>query len=176
MRGVSIELFSHEKTTAKEMLGQGTEMSSWIPNAYIKYPCTEEGLRAAQISARQGIRVNVTLCFSQQQAAAVYAPTNGASQPVYISPFVGRLDDIGKNGMDVVNIERMFSTSDGYVLVLAAGIRSIDHLLYTFMLEAELATVPAKIPEQWASKNFPRPTRSLSRSPPVNQFHMRSLT
>lgn len=51
----------------------------------------------------------------------------------------------------------MFSTSDGHVLLLAAGIRSIDHLLYTFMLEAELATVPAKIPEQWASKNSPRP-------------------
>ena len=156
--GVSIEVFSDDKTTAKEMLSQGTEMFSWIPNAYIKYPCTEEGLRAAQISVRQGIRVNVTLCFSQQQAAAVYAATKGATQPVYISPFVGRLDDIGQNGMDVVkNIKRMFSTSDGHVLVLAASIRSIDHLLYTFMLEAELATVPAKILEQWASKNFPSP-------------------
>jgi transaldolase len=156
--GVSIEVFSDEKTTAKEMLSQGTEMFSWIPNAYIKYPCTEEGLRAAQLSVRQGIRVNMTLCFSQQQAAAVYAATKGAPQSCYVSPFVGRLDDIGQNGMDVVkNIKRMFRKGDGHVLVLAASIRSLDHLLYTFMLEAELATVPAKILEQWANKNFPRP-------------------
>jgi len=160
--GVSIEVFSDEKTTAKEMLGQGTEMFSWIPNAYIKYPCTEEGLRAAQISVSQGIRVNMTLCFSQQQAAAVYAATKGATQPVYVSPFVGRLDDIGQNGMDIVkNIKRMFSTSDGHVLVLAASIRSLDHLLYTFLLEAELATVPSKILEEWANNNFPTPDQQF---------------
>jgi len=160
--GVSIEVFSDEKTTAKEMLGQGTEMFSWIPNAYIKYPCTEEGLRAAQISVSQGIRVNMTLCFSQQQAAAVYAATKGTTQPVYVSPFVGRLDDIGQNGMDIVkNIKRMFSASDGHVLVLAASIRSLDHLLYTFMLEAELATVPSKILEEWANNNFPTPDQQF---------------
>ena len=160
--GVSIEVFSDEKTTAKEMLGQGTEMFSWIPNAYIKYPCTEEGLRAAQISVSQGIRVNMTLCFSQQQAAAVYAATKGTTQPVYVSPFVGRLDDIGQNGMDIVkNIKRMFSASDGHVLVLAASIRSLDHLLYTFLLEAELATVPSKILEEWANNNFPTPDQQF---------------
>ena len=156
--GVSIEVFSDEKTTAQEMLDQGREMFSWIPNAYIKYPCTTEGLRAAQISVRQGMRVNITLCFSQQQAAAVYAATKGAKEPVYVSPFVGRLDDIGQNGMDVVkNIRRMFMKGDGHVLVLAASIRSLEHLLYCFALETELATVPAKILELWASKNFPMP-------------------
>jgi transaldolase len=75
--GVSIEVFSDEKTTAKEMLSQGTEMFSWIPNAYIKYPCTEEGLRAAQMSVRQGIRVNMTLCFSQQQAGGSLRSNEG---------------------------------------------------------------------------------------------------
>jgi transaldolase len=85
--GVSIEVFSDEKTSAQEMLDQGREMFSWIPNAYIKYPCTTEGLRAAQISVRQGMRVNITLCFSQQQAAAVYAATKAAKEPVYVSPF-----------------------------------------------------------------------------------------
>jgi len=100
--GVSIEVFSDEKTTASEMLTQGREMFSWIPNAYIKYPCTSEGLRAAQMSVKQGMRVNITLCFSQQQAAAVYAATKGTKEPAYVSPFVGRLDDIGQNGMDVV--------------------------------------------------------------------------
>jgi transaldolase len=154
--GVSIEVFSDEKTRARDMLDQGREMFSWIPNAYIKYPCTAEGLRAAQMSVREGIKVNLTLCFSQQQAAAVYAATKGTKEPAYVSPFVGRLDDIGQNGMDVVrNIKRMFSQGDGHVLVLAASIRSLEHLLYCFMLETELVTVPAKILELWASKSFP---------------------
>ena len=160
--GVSIEVFSDEKTTAQEMLDQGREMFAWIPNAYIKYPCTTEGLRAAQMSVRQGMRVNITLCFSQQQAAAVYAATKGAKEPVYVSPFVGRLDDIGQNGMDIVkNIKRMFMKGDGHVLVLAASIRSLEHLLYCFVLETELATVPAKILELWASKNFPMPDKQF---------------
>lgn len=160
--GVSIEVFADEKTTAEEMFGQGKEMFSWIPNAYIKYPCTAEGLHAAQMSVGQEIRVNITLCFSQQQAAAVYAATRGTKQPAYVSPFVGRLDDIGQNGMDVVkNIKRMFSKGDGHVLVLAASIRNLDHLLYCFMLEAELTTVPAKILEEWASRNLPLPDRDF---------------
>lgn len=156
--GVSIEVFADEKTSAQEMFSQGRDMFSWVPNAYIKYPCTAEGLRAAQMSVRQQIRVNITLCFSQQQAAAVYAATKGTTQPAYVSPFVGRLDDIGQNGMDVVkNIKRMYSKGDGHVLVLAASIRSLEHLLYCFALETELATVPAKVLEQWATSNFPLP-------------------
>ena len=86
--GVSIEVFSDEKITAPEMFNQGKEMFSWIPNAYIKYPCTAEGLRAAEMSVARGLRVNLTLCFSQQQAAAVYAATKGTKQPAYVSPFV----------------------------------------------------------------------------------------
>jgi hypothetical protein len=112
--GVSIEVFSDEKTTAQEMFRQGQEMFSWIPDAYIRYPCTAEGLRAAQNSVKQGMRINMTLCFSQQQAAAVYAATKGTKEPAYVSPLVGRLDDIGQNGMDVVkNIKRMFLKGDG---------------------------------------------------------------
>jgi len=156
--GVSIEVFSDEKTTAQQMYEQGKEMFSWIPHAYIKYPCTTEGLRAAHKSIQEKIRVNITLCFSQQQAAAVYAATKGTEEPAYVSPFVGRLDDIGQNGMDLVkNIKQMFSKGDGHVLVLAASIRGLEQLLYCFALKAELATVPAKILEQWASQNFPMP-------------------
>ena len=165
--GVSIEVFSDENTSAQEMFSQGQEMFSWIPNAYIKYPCTAEGLRAAQMSVKQGMRVNITLCFSQQQAAAVYAATKGTKEPAYVSPFVGRLDDIGQNGMDVVkNTKRMFSKGDGHVLVLAASIRSLEHLLYCFVLQTELATVPAKILEQWASKNFPTPDKQFQYKAP----------
>jgi transaldolase len=156
--GVSIEVFSDRGTTAQEMLAQGTDMYTWIPNAYIKYSCTAEGLRAAQASVRKGLRVNMTLCFSQQQAAAVYGATKGTQTPVYVSPFVGRLDDIGLNGIDLIrNVKRMFSAGDGHVLVLAASIRSLDHLLSCFALGAELVTVPAKILTLWAEANFPLP-------------------
>src|SRR5215468_10290896 len=88
--GVSIEVFADFDTSGEEMLVQGREMFSWIPNAYIKYPCTREGLRAAEMSVREPMRVNMTLCFSQEQAAAVYAATKGSKAPVYVSPFVGR--------------------------------------------------------------------------------------
>jgi transaldolase len=156
--GVSIEVFSDLSTSAEQMLNQGEEMYKWIPNAYIKYPCTSEGLRAAHLSVAQGMRVNITLCFSQAQAAAVYAATKGSAVPVYVSPFIGRLDGIGKNGMDLIkNIQRMFAKGDGHVQILAASLRSLEHLLCCFFLETELATVPAKTLEEWAAKKFPMP-------------------
>ena len=160
--GVSIEVFADLGTLAEEMLAQGEEMFSWIPNAYIKYPCTHEGLRAAQMSVQESIRVNMTLCFSQEQAAAVYAATKGSKAPVYVSPFVGRLDDRGEDGMDLVrNIKKMYERSDGHVHVLAASIRNLDHLLCSFALGAELATVPSKVLEEWAVAGFPMPDRDF---------------
>ncbi len=160
--GVSIEVFADIGTAAEEMLAQGEEMFSWIPNAYIKYPCTHEGLRAAEMSVQRQIRVNMTLCFSQDQAAGVYAATRGAKKPVYVSPFVGRLDDRGEDGMDLVrNIKKMFASGDGHVLVLAASVRTVSHLLCSFVLGAELATVPTKILEQWAAAGFPMPDQDF---------------
>ena len=156
--GVSIEVFADLDTTAEQMLAQGREMFAWIPNAYVKYPCTHEGLRAAHISVREAIRVNMTLCFSQEQAAAVYAATKGSKEPVYVSPFLGRLDDRGENGMDLVrNIKKMYAAGDGHVHVLAASIRHLNHLLGSFALQAELATAPAKVWEEWAAASFPLP-------------------
>ena len=160
--GVSIEVFADIGTRAEEMLAQGQEMFAWIPNAYIKYPCTHEGLRVAQMSVQKGIRVNMTLCFSQEQAAAVYAATKGAKEPVYVSPFVGRLDDRGENGMDLVrNIKAMYAGGDGHVHVLAASIRSVNHLLCSFALSAELATVPTTVLEEWAATGFPMPDQDF---------------
>ena len=155
--GVSIEVFADLDTSAEQMLKQGKEMFSWIPNAYIKYPCTHEGLRAAQMSVHDGIRVNLTLCFSQEQAAAVYGATRGTAAPAYVSPFVGRLDDRGDNGMDLIqNIHKMYELGDGHVQVLAASIRHLDHLLAAFAFGADLVTVPAKVLEEWALKGFSR--------------------
>jgi transaldolase len=151
-------VFADFGTTAEEMLAQGRQMFSWIPNAYVKYPCTHEGLRAAQISVREDMRVNMTLCFSQEQAAVVYAATKGSKEPVYVSPFVGRLDDRGENGMDLVrNIKQMYETGDGHAHVLAASIRHLKHLLGSFAVKAELVTAPSKVWEDWASSSFPLP-------------------
>lgn len=164
--GVSIEVFADLNTTADQMLKQGREMFTWIPNAYIKYPCTSEGLKAAQRSVAEGIRVNITLCFSQQQAAAVYAATKGSKSPVYVSPFLGRLDDVGQNGVDLVkNIKQMYTESDGHVLVLAASIRNLQHLLYCFHLRVDLITVPAKVLKEWVAQRRPMPGQSFAYTP-----------
>ena len=160
--GVSIEVFADFDTTGEQMLAQGRDMFSWIPNAYVKYPCTHEGLRAAQMSVREGIRVNMTLCFSQEQAAAVFAATKGSNEPVYVSPFLGRLDDRGENGMDLVrNIKKMYEAGDGHVHVLAASVRTLNHLLGAFALQAELATAPSKVWEEWAAASFPLPEKDF---------------
>ena len=154
--GVSIEVFADSTTSAQHMLEQGREMYAWIDNAYIKYPCTAEGICAAQLSVASGMRVNMTLCFSQQQAAAVYAATKGTASPVYVSPFIGRLDEIGKPGIDLVkNIQRMFLQGDGHVLLLAASVRSLEHLLCCLSLDVDLVTVPSSILSQWAIAHFP---------------------
>ena len=77
---------------------------------------------------------------------------------VYVSPFVGRLDDIGENGVDLVaNIKRMYADGDGHVAVLAASIRNLEQLLYCFSLETDLVTVPARVLDNWARHGFPMP-------------------
>jgi transaldolase len=117
------------------------------------------------MSVASGIRVNMTLCFSQQQAAAVYAATRGTREPAYVSPFIGRLDDIGRKGVDLVsNIKRMYEKGDGHVLVLAASIRSVAHLLYCFSVGADLVTVPAKILREWAEGGFQMPDERFTYS------------
>lgn len=160
--GVSIEVFADLDTSAEQMLAQGKEMFTWIPNAYIKYPCTREGLRAAQMSVHNGIRVNLTLCFSQEEAAAVYGATRGTVASAYVSPFVGRLDDCGENGMDLIrNIRKMYESGDGHVHILAASIRHLNHLLAAFAFGADLVTVPAKVLEEWAAKGLPLPGKDF---------------
>ncbi|PYY06283.1 MAG: transaldolase [Acidobacteria bacterium] len=154
--GVSIEVFADSTTSAEHMFEQGREMYAWIDNAYIKYPCTAEGIQAAQMSVASGMRVNMTLCYSQAQAAAVYSATKGTASPVYVSPFIGHLDGIGKPGIDLVkNIQRMFLQGDGHVLLLAASIRSLEHLVHCLSIDVDMITVPSSILSQWAIANFP---------------------
>lgn len=174
--GVSIEVFGDLQTTADDMYRQGREMFSWIPNAYVKYPCTSEGLKAAERSVHEGIRVNITLCFSQEQAAAVYGATRATHAPAYVSPFIGRLDDIGQNGVDLVsNIKRMYGRGDGHVWVLAASIRSLAHLLYCFSINADLVTVPGKVLREWAGAGFPMPDAAFAYTPIGTRIEYREI-
>lgn len=156
---ISVEVYADAATAADAMLRQGLDMFSWIPNAHIKFPTSHEGLKAAERAVKEGLRVNMTLCFSQEQAAAVYTATRGAKKgQVYVSPFIGRLDDRGENGMDVIaNIIRMYRQGDGHVEVLTASVRSLDHLLEAIKLGSDIITVPYEILKEWGEKGLPMP-------------------
>ncbi len=122
-----------------------------------KVPTSKEGLKAAEQAVREGLRVNMTLCFTQEQAAAVYAATRGAKKgQVFVSPFIGRLDDRGENGMDLIaNIIKMYRQGDGHVEVLTASVRSIDHHFYALELGSDIITVPLAILKEWGQRGMP---------------------
>ncbi len=156
---VSVEVYADAGTKAETMLRQGREMFSWISNAHIKFPTSREGLKAAEQAVAEGMRVNMTLCFSQEQAAAVYAATRGAARGrVFVSPFIGRLDDRGENGMDLIaNILRMYAAGDGHVEVLTASVRSIGHLLSALALGSDIVTAPYEVLKIWGEMGMPVP-------------------
>lgn len=162
---VSIQVFTNSKTKSEEMLSQARERTKWIPNASIKFPCNAEGLQAASVACRK-MPINITLVFSQSQAAAVYGATLGAKYPVFISPFVGRLDDRGENGMEVVsNIIKMYQSGDKHVEVLTASVRNIAHILYALYLKSNIITIPFKVFQKWADKSFPVPDENYIYDP-----------
>ena len=153
---VSVEVYADASTSARDMIDQAGEMFSWIPNAHIKFPTSHQGLIAAEEAVRSGIRVNMTLCFTQEQSAAVYAATKGAKKgDVFISPFIGRLDDRGENGMDLIaNIIQMYKKGDGHVEVLTASVRSMDHHLFALKLGSDIITAPYSIIAAWGDKGL----------------------
>ncbi len=158
---VSVEVYADERSTAAELCEQARVMVRWIPNAYGKRPITAAGLEAAEQVVAEGIPVNMTLCFSQEQAAAVYSATRRTAKPAFVSPFVGRLDDRGECGMDlIVDILSTFAKGDGHVQTLTASVRNLDHLLYAIALRSPLATAPLKVYEAWEAAGFPVPDSS----------------
>lgn len=159
---ISIEVYADKNTTSEQMLKQALLMNSWIPTAHIKLPITHTGLEVARILVDKNINVNMTLCFNQQQAAAVYSATYGAKKgQVFISPFIGRLDDIGLNGLDLIkNCLEMYKNSDGHVEVLVASIRNLEHLLASFAMDADIVTVPFSILKSWKEKTKPQPAEN----------------
>lgn len=158
---VSVEVYADANTTPDAMLTQAREMNTWIPNAHIKFPITRAGLIAAEKAVAEGMRVNMTLCFSQAQAAAVHAATRLATMPgqVFVSPFIGRLDDNGKNGMDLIaNIIQMYSEVQSHVQVLAASVRTLEHMMASLYLGADSITAPAKVIKAWCDAGRPVPS------------------
>lgn len=164
---VSVEVFADRNTTPDAMLKQGEEMFSWIPNAHVKYPTTNAGLTAAEKSIQSGMRVNMTLVFNEEQAAAVYAATSGAKKgDVFLSPFIGRLDDIGINGMDLVkNCVQLYQNRDRHVEVLSASVRTMDHFLCSLKYGADIITAPYKILKEWAEAGMQIPDENYFYTP-----------
>ena len=140
---ISAEVTSLDKN---EMIGQGLELSKIANNIVIKVPLTEHGLIACKNLSKKSIKVNVTLCFSSSQA--LIAAKMGAT---YISPFIGRLDDISNEGLNL--IEEIITIYDNYpdrlsTEVLVASIRSPLQVVQVAQMGADVATIPPKIIKQ----------------------------
>src|SRR5208283_4002249 len=164
---ISVEVYADISSVAEEMIRQGRQMFSWIDNAHIKFPTSAEGLKAASMAVSEGMRVNMTLCFSQEQAAAVYAATKVAKKgQVFVSPFIGRLDDRGENGMDLIsNIIRMYQQGDRHVEVLTASVRNIDHFLCALRFGSDIITAPFEILKEWGDRGLPMPDQKYEYKP-----------
>lgn len=165
---VSIEVYADANTTAEEMLAQAREMNPWISNAHIKFPTNTAGLAAAEQAIAEGMRVNMTLVFTQGQAAAVHAATRGAKKgDVFVSPFVGRLDDKGVNGMELIkNIATMYHEQGSHVEVLTASIRTMEHFLYALQLGSDILTVPIAVLKNWGEQGMPLPESGFTYEKP----------
>ncbi len=131
-------------TDAEGMINEARDLVKLADNIVVKIPLIEEGLKAVKILAAEGIKTNVTLCFSPTQA--LMAAKAGAA---YVSPFVGRLDDISSTGMDLV--EQMITIYDNYGFdteIIVASIRNPTHVVDAALMGADIATIPYKVIQQ----------------------------
>ncbi len=138
---ISAEVLSLEP---EAMIREAAQVSSWAPNVVVKIPMSEAGLEAISVLSKEDIRTNLTLCFSLNQA--LLGATAGAT---YVSPFVGRLDDIGQDGMQLVtDIVKMFDHFRISTQVIAASIRHPLHAVAAAKAGAHIATVPLSVLKQ----------------------------
>jgi len=138
---VSAEVISLE---AAEMIKEAGELAKIAKNIVVKIPLIREGLKAVKVLSHQGIQTNVTLCFSANQA--LLAAKTGAD---YISPFIGRLDDISSVGMDLIrDIKQIYANYDFKTEIIVASIRNPLHVLDAAKIGADIATVPFAVIEQ----------------------------
>ncbi|MFC2058440.1 fructose-6-phosphate aldolase [Chloroflexota bacterium] len=135
---ISAEVLSQEP---QAMIKEAKEISSWAPNVVVKIPITVGGLEALSALSKDGIKVNLTLCFSVNQA--MLGAIAGAA---YVSPFVGRLDDVGHDGMQLVEeIVKVYKNYNMSTQVIAASIRHPLHAIAAAKAGAHVATVPYNI-------------------------------
>jgi len=135
---ISAEVVS---TVAEDMVSEGRKLATIHKNVVVKLPLTRDGIKACSRISKEGIRVNVTLCFSAAQA--LLAAKAGA---YIVSPFVGRLDDIGINGMDLIQQIVQIYDNYGYeTQILAASIRTTNHVIEASMAGAHIGTMPFKV-------------------------------
>jgi len=138
---VSAEVVS---TTYEEMVEEGRQIAAIADNVVVKIPLIKDGIKAIKTFSEEGIKTNCTLCFSPTQA--LIAAKAGAT---YISPFIGRLDDISSEGMDLIADIRLVYDNYGFETeILAASIRHPMHLLESARLGADVATMPLKVIDQ----------------------------
>jgi transaldolase len=138
---VSAEVVSEKKD---DMIVEGRRLASWHPNVIVKVPMTPDGLGAGKVLGKEGIRINVTLCFSVNQA--LLAAEIGA---YIVSPFAGRLDDINEDGMAVVKaIVDAYRQQSIPTKVLAASIRNPMHVTQAALAGADIATMPFAVLKQ----------------------------
>lgn len=137
---ISAEVIS---TDAEGMIKEGMELAKIHKNVVIKIPMTKDGMIACKHFSKNNIKTNVTLVFSANQA--LLAAKNGAT---YLSPFIGRLDDIGQTGMDLIGeIRQIFNNYGFETKILAASIRHTQHVKEAALLGADTATIPFKVIE-----------------------------
>ncbi len=128
-------------TEADAMIAEGRKLAQIAPNIAVKVPLTWAGLKACKTLTDEGKMVNVTLCFSSSQA--LLAAKAGAT---FISPFIGRLDDIGLDGMELIaDIRQIYDNYDFKTEILAASIRSVNHVQDAAKIGADVATVPPSV-------------------------------
>lgn len=138
---VSVEVTA---TDAGGMCKQAQEYAAWHKHVVIKLPTTREGVKACKCLSEQGIRTNLTLCFSPNQALLV-----AKAGATYVSPFVGRLDDISHVGMDLVRqVMQIYKNYDYKTQVLAASLRHPLHVVEAALAGAHVATIPFKVLDQ----------------------------
>ncbi|MGI6095946.1 MAG: fructose-6-phosphate aldolase [Lachnospiraceae bacterium] len=129
---------------AEGMIAEGREIAKIHPNMVVKIPMTAEGLKATKVLSQEGIQTNVTLIFTANQA--LLAARAGAA---YVSPFLGRLDDISVNGVELIrDIADIFAVSDIDTQIIAASVRHPIHVTECALAGADIATVPYKVIEQ----------------------------
>ncbi len=126
------------------MVKEGRELAELHPNIYVKIPMTREGLKAVKTLSDEGVRVNVTLCFSPSQA--LMAAKAGAA---FVSPFVGRVDDISGEGMNIIaDIRQIYDNYGFETEILAASLRHPMHVVEAARIGADIATMPYKVFDQ----------------------------